>query len=192
MVHSSRSPPSDAGQDDRAPGSSPQQILDITVQSCTVELFHSLGVAVAPLPRSRSGAVAREHFDLVGIVRFATTKGNGSLMVSMEQAVYGLLTPPVAGNHAMNDALREITNQLIGRIKNRLIHFQVTLRAGLPTTMRKQLIPQKRPAMGQVECYVFRTLRGEVIITIAGTIHNESMSYTNHVRVAKEGDFILF
>jgi hypothetical protein len=190
MVDSSRNQPGDFNQDER--GSSPQQILDITVQSCTVELFHSLGVAVAPLPRSRPGAEAREHFDLVGVVPFATTKGNGRLMISMDQIVYGLLTPPVEGTHAMNDALREITNQLIGRIKNRLIHFQVTLRVGLPSAMRKQLMTQKQPAMGQVECYVFRTLRGEIVITIAGTIHNESLSYTNQVPVRKEGDFILF
>lgn len=192
MVSSARSRLCDANQDERPPGSSPQQILDITVQSCAVELFHSLGVAVAPLPRSRSGAEAREHFDVVGIVPFATAKGNGNLMASMDQGVYGLLTPPVAGPHAMNDALREITNQLIGRIKNRLMQFQVTLRVGLPSATRKQLITQNRPAMDQVECYVFRTLRGEIVMTISGTIHNESMSYTNQLRVAKEGDFILF
>src|SRR5215203_6177598 len=169
----SRLQPSDFEQDERPSGSSPQQILDITVQSCTVELFHALGVAIAPQPRSRSGAVVREHSDLVGTVPFGTTKGNGSLMVSLHPAVYALLTPPVAGGHAMHDALREITNQLIGRIKNRLMHFQVTLRVGLPSTLRKQLIAQKQPAVGQVEWYVFRTLRGEVIITIAGTIQNE-------------------
>jgi len=102
MVSSIRSHPHEANQGERPSGSSPQQILDITVQSCTVELFHSLGVAVAPLPPSRSEAVAREHFDVVGIVPFATTKGNGSLMASMDHAVYGLLTPPVAGLHAID------------------------------------------------------------------------------------------
>ena len=192
MVSSIRSHPYDANQDERPPAGSPQQILDITVQSSTVELFHSLGVAVAPLPPSRSGGIVREHFDVVGVVLFSTKKGSGNLMASMDHAVYGLLAPPVVGPHALNDALREITNQLIGRIKNRLIQFQVSLRVGLPSATRKQLVTQNPPGTSQVERYVFRTLRGEIVITIAGTIHTESMSYSNHVRVAKEGDFILF
>jgi hypothetical protein len=192
LFDSSRSKPSDAKQDVRGSNASPQQILDVTVQSSTVDLFHSLGVSVAPLPRARSEPKPREHFDVVGIVSFATTHGNGNLMVSMAPAVYGLLAPPIAGSHAINDALREITNQLVGRIKNRLIHFQVTLRVGLPSATRKQFVTQSRSVTGPIEHYVFRTLRGEIVVTISGTIHDESMSYTNRVRVAKEGDLIIF
>jgi hypothetical protein len=111
-------------------------------------------------------------------------------MLSMNDAVYGLLVPPVAGGPAMNDALRELTNQLIGRIKNRLMHFQVTLRVGLPSATKKQLLKQRSstPAM----CYRFRTLRGEIVVTLEGSVHTEPLNYSGKVQVAKEGDFIVF
>lgn len=156
-----------------------------------MELFHAIGVALAPLARS-GGAVAKsEHFDLVGVVPFSATKTNGTLMLSMNDAVYGLLVPPVAASAAMADALRELTNQLIGRIKNRLMHFQLTLRVGLPSAMRKQLLSQRASSAPTV-CYRFRTLRGEVVVTLEGSIHNEPLNYSGRVRVAKEGDFIVF
>jgi hypothetical protein len=191
MSDSSRPQPADAAAFDRPTGSGPRQILDITLQSCSVELFHALGVAVAPLARSRAAA-PREHFDPVGVVSFTTAKSNGVVMLSMDPAIYGLLSPPVVGGPAMNDTLREISNQLIGRIKNRLMQFQVTLRVGLPSTLRKHLLPRQRPGTGPVESYVFRTLRGEILVTLAGTIHDEPLHYSAHVRVPKEGDLIEF
>jgi hypothetical protein len=194
MADSSRPRPADADADgafERPTGSAPRQILDITLQSCSVELFHALGVAVAPLARSRV-ATPREHFDPVGVVAFTTAKSSGVLMLSMDQAIYRLLTPPIVGAPAMNDTLREILNQLVGRIKNRLLQFQVTLRVGLPSTTRKQLLPRQRSVAGPVESYVFRTLRGEILVTLAGTIHEEPLKYSAHVRIPKEGDLIEF
>lgn len=156
-----------------------------------MELFHTIGVALAPLARSGGAIPACEHFDLVGVVPFSAPKSNGTLMLSMHDAVYGLLVPPVAGGPAMIDALRELTNQLIGRIKNRLMHFQVTLRVGLPSATKKQLLKQRSGATPAM-CYRFRTLRGEIVVTLEGSVHNEPLSYSGNVRVAKEGDFIAF
>jgi hypothetical protein len=70
------------------------------------------------------------------------------------------------------------------------MHFQVTLRVGLPSATKKQLVKQ-RSATAAV-CYRFRTLRGEVVVTLDGGVHNEPLSYSGKVRVAKEGDFIVF
>ena len=145
-------------------------------------------MAVAPFARTGGVAATSEHFDPVGMVPISGSKTNGTLMLSMHDAVYGLLTPPVSGSSAMNDALRELTNQLIGRIKNRLMNFQVTLRVGLPSATRKQLIKQRSPTIS----YRFRTLRGEIVVTLEGSIHNEPLSYSGRVQVAKEGDFIVF
>jgi hypothetical protein len=156
-----------------------------------VELFHSIGVALAPLQRSGGTIPSREHFELVGVVPFSAPKTNGTLMLSLNDEVYGLLAPPVMTTSAKNDALRELTNQLIGRIKNRLMQFQAVLRVGLPSTTRKELLKQRTSATAST-CYRFRTLRGEVVVTIEGSIHNEPLSYSGQVRVAKEGDLILF
>jgi hypothetical protein len=137
-----------------------------------VELFHSIGVALAPLQRSGGAIPSREHFESVGVVPFAAPKTNGTLMLSMNDEVYGLLAPPVLTASAKNDALRELTNQLIGRIKNRLMQFQAILRVGLPSTTRKELLKQ-RPSATASTCYRFRTLRGEIVVTLASEYTNE-------------------
>lgn len=156
-----------------------------------MELFHAIGVALAPLARSGGPVATCEHFEIVGIVPFSAPKSNGTLMLSLHDAVFGLFAPPVAGDARKSDVLRELTNQLVGRIKNRLMQFQVTLRVGLPSVMRKQLLSQRSSTAPNV-CYRFRTLRGEIMVTLEGTIHNEPLNYSSRVRVAKEGDFIVF
>jgi hypothetical protein len=175
-----------------APGSAPRQILDILVQSCTVELFHALGVAVAPRAQSRTGSAPREHFDLVGSVAFSDPKANGTLLLSFEDAVYGLLSPPATSSHAKHDALRELTNQLIGRIKNRLLQFELALRIGLPSATRKQVLSRQLSSATPFAAYLFRTLRGDIVVTVIGSIDEGSINYTGRVQVAKEGDFIPF
>jgi hypothetical protein len=86
--------------------------------------------------------------------------------------------------------VRELTNQLIGRIKNRLMQFQVILRIGLPSAMSAQALTQQRAADAVVVTYQFRTLRGELQVTFEGTLGDAVLNYSNAVRVPKEGEFI--
>lgn len=173
------------------PGSAPRQILDVILQSCTVELFHALGVAVAPVARSWTAASPRAHFSSVGTATFADPKANGTLMLSLDDSVYALFPTPAVGAPAREDLLRELTNQLIGRIKNRLLQFQLVLRTGLPTVLRKQMLDRQFAAT-PFAAYVFRTIRGEVVMTMNGIIDESALNYGARVETAKEGDFIEF
>jgi hypothetical protein len=164
--------------------------LDILVQICTVELFQSLGVAAAPLGVARRAVDLEHPNDLVGVVGFSGVQAAGRVTLSLNDAVYGLFPSPVTGSHAMRDAVRELTNQLIGRIKNRLMQFQVMLRIGLPSAMSAQAMVQQRPHDATVVTYRFRTLRGEVLVTFEGTLGDAVLNYSNAVRVPKDGEFI--
>lgn len=181
------------GNVERSIGSA-RQILDITVQCCTVELFRAHGVVVAPAGTStKTGPEGRGHFDPIGVVTFSNAKASGVLMLSLAEPVYGLLSPPVAAaGHAQNDALRELTNQLIGRIKNRLMQFQLVLRIGLPSTMREQGLRRQLAASPPLGSYAFRTLRGEVLVTLNGNFTNDALNYSGQVQIAKEGELITF
>jgi hypothetical protein len=87
--------------------------------------------------------------------------------------------------------LRELTNQLLGRIKNRLLQFQVTLRTSLPSVVRKRTL-DRQFASSPFAAYVFRTLRGEIVMTVHGMIDEAALNYATRVPIAKEGDFIEF
>jgi hypothetical protein len=173
-----------------AGSSSTRSTLDILIQICTVELFQSLGIAAAPLTVTRRAVEPQHPNDLVGVVSFSGTQASGRITLSLNDSVYDLFPTPVVGSHAMRDAVRELTNQLIGRIKNRLMQFQVMLRIGLPSAMSAQALVQQRPATATVVTYQFRTLRGEVQVTFEGTLGDAVLNYSNSVRVPKEGEFI--
>lgn len=196
MTSSPGSPRSASGSDPELQGawssgsSSTRSTLDILVQICTVELFQSLGIAAAPLGIVRRAVEPANPSDLVGVVAFSGPQAAGRITLSLNDSVYALFPTPITGSHAMRDAVRELTNQLIGRIKNRLMQFQVMLRIGLPSAMSAQAMVQQRPGNAVVVTYQFRTLRGEVQVTFEGTLGDAVLNYSNAVRVPKEGEFI--
>jgi hypothetical protein len=97
---------------------------------------------------------------------------------------------PVVGSHAMHDWLRELTNQLMGRIKNRLLHYHVSLQVGLPETMKASLLERERARRQPPKVYTFRGLRGNVIVTLDATFHRLTLDYSGGVPLSNEGDLI--
>jgi len=172
-----------------APGAT-RSTLDILIQICTVELCQSLGVAAAPLAVNRRGDYPQDAQDVVGVVTFSGNNAAGRITLSLADSVFGLFQTPIVGSHAQRDAIRELTNQLVGRIKNRLLQFQVALKIGLPSAMSARAMVQQRPVGTAVTTYVFRTLRGELRVTFEGSLGDATLNYSNSVRVPKEGEFI--
>jgi hypothetical protein len=167
--------------------------LDALVQSSTVELFQSRGIAVAPLPSSVGNPHQPTYFTLAGVVALTSPKANGSLSLSWADAVFSLFTPPVpASAMGARDLMRELTNQLAGRIKNRLLNFALMLNIGVPTVLSGQALERQRPRRETEVVYLFRTLRGEIVVTLDITIDPGALNYAGQSRVAKEGDFIAF
>ena len=165
--------------------------LNTIVQRCAVDLFHSAGIAVAPLPAVALRPGQPKHFSPAGVVAFSAPKLSGTLALSLAEGIYGLFTPPVVGVRAVHDAVKELTNQLAGRVKNRLLQFQVTLNVGMPSTTNGDDL-DKRAGGGLETLYAFRTLRGEIHVTLNGVVDGSVLSYSNAVNVAQEGEFIAF
>lgn len=168
-------------------------LLDALVQSSTVELFQSRGIAVAPLPSSVGNPHQPTYFSLAGVVALSAPKANGSLSLSWADPVFSLFTPPMpASTLGARDLLRELTNQLAGRVKNRLLNFALMLTIGVPSVLSGQALERQRPRRDTEVLYLFRTLRGEIVVTLDLPIDPEALNYSGTSRVAKEGDFIAF
>jgi CheY-specific phosphatase CheX len=90
------------------------------------------------------------------------------------------------------DLMRELTNQLAGRIKNRLLNFALMLTIGVPTVLSGQALERQRQRRETEVVFLFRTLRGEVVVTLDLQLEGDSLSFTGEGRVAKEGEFIPF
>jgi hypothetical protein len=193
-LSATRLPPGDSPprQRNAAPAAF-RPLLDALVQSSTVELFQSRGIAVAPLPSSAVSPSQVSYFNLAGVVTVSSTKASGSLALSWADPVYSLFTPPIpATSMGARDLLRELTNQLAGRVKNRLLNFTLLLSIGVPTVLSGQALERQRQKRETETVYLFRTLRGEIVVTLDLSIDGDALSYSGANRVAKEGEFIAF
>jgi CheY-specific phosphatase CheX len=130
---------------------------------------------------------------LAGVVSLSSAKANGSISLSWADAVFSLFTPPMPSTSlGARDLLRELTNQLSGRVKNRLLNFALLLTIGVPTVLSGQALERQRPRRDTEVVYLFRTLRGDIVVTLDLAIDGDALSYTGTNRVAKEGEFIAF
>jgi hypothetical protein len=166
-------------------------VLDTMIQSSTVDLFHAAGIAVAPIASTRADPTAITTRALMSVISFTGTGMAGALGMLVPIGVFELVRQapgrPFTGPAWAQDSV----NQLLGRIKARLLQFQVTLQMGLPLTLDekglKQIISQ-----GVVATYRFRTLRGEIAVTLSGKIDYSKLNYSNQTSFANEGDIIIF
>jgi hypothetical protein len=165
-------------------------MLDAIVQGATVGLFHSFGVAVAPLPKAKPDSRFGFH-EFTCAVGFDGAKSRGGLMLSMPEDAFALLRQ-VPAEHRIHDVLRELTNQLMGRLKNRLAQFQLSLSSGLPTVLDHESAERRLARSAHVAAFPFRTLRGELHVIVEGTIDEGALKYSGTVPVQREGEIILF
>jgi len=176
-----------------APVHSARTTIDIILQGSAVELFHAHGVAVAPLGSSPVGAQQRYH-DSVGMIGFEGSSFSGTLTLSIPTPVFDWHCEARDASDAttLTDWTQELTNQLLGRIKNRLTMFQTNLRPFLPSTMSGAVLERLRKRAPYEVLYRFRTLRGDIIVTLDAPLHNVALIYSGGAMVAQEGDVILF
>jgi hypothetical protein len=169
----------------------PRVVLDTLMQSSTVDLFHSCGLAVAPTRRTRPESRGRHH-ELTAAVTFNARGFSGNLLVSVPDEVFALVRQDPLRPLNGRDWAREIANQLIGRVKARLLQFGVTLQTGLPTVVGKETAARQKLHGPSLVDYAFRTLRGEVVVTLSGDIDHSIFVYTRLFKVLSEGEIILF
>lgn len=170
-------------------------VIDLMVQRSAVDLFASLGVSIAPTsaalaargpsPKERSAAE-----DLIVTVQVTVNGKRGSLTLAV---------PPKAlerakgqmGRSGLTDSVRELGNQLAGRIKNRLARYRVPVEMGLPSVFTRSTYRQPvGEAPGLV--YLFHTLTEDIQIDLSSHFAELDLRYDGSVDIAEEGDLLLF
>jgi CheY-specific phosphatase CheX len=166
--------------------------IDTIIQSSTVELMHSHSVSVAPRGRDNALDEVGTDSEIAGIVHFDGPNIRGGLTVSIPEAVYRLMVQrrPQKTTHA--EWMYEITNQVMGRIKNRLIQFQVKLRTSFPVVLSGEALQRHRKQAADRVVYCFATLRGEITVTVDASLTRAVLEYSNAPLVLTESDLVLF
>jgi CheY-specific phosphatase CheX len=166
--------------------------IDTIIQSSTVELMHSHSVSVAP--RSRDDALNElgSDWEIAGVVDFDGPNIRGGLTVVIPETVYRLMVQrrPQKTTHA--EWMYEITNQVMGRIKNRLIQFQVKLRTSFPVVLSGEALQRHKQQTADQVVYCFATLRGEITVSVDASLTRAVLEYSNAPLVLTECDLVLF
>jgi hypothetical protein len=168
--------------------------IDALVQAALVDLFQGYRVPLAPLPRSalRRLAIATEVSAAISFSSSARSSSHGRLTLSIPTAVLEQMTDNSTTQIRHADWTRELANQLLGRIKNRLLMFSVRLTAGLPSNLEPKVLEAQLNDSKALRIYVGRTLRGQVLATLEGLPNESELAYVGSDCVAVEGDAILF
>lgn len=185
-------PPSESSPTSRPPPSRKVRTIDILVQGATVELFHFYGVAIAPADPGECREEARAHADPASMIEFSARGFSGVLALSANPAVFRAMTglPPMP--EGFGDWMREVANQLMGKIKSRLARFQIVLNTELPQLRSPGDVDRRSRSCKQQFCYSFRTLKGDVFVTMSGDFDDSSLVFSNASPLPLDGKVILF
>ena len=165
---------------------SDQEAVDSIIQDVAVNLLASHGVTAVPLPPTPSSKLPSPP-DLVSFGRFDATGCTGSLYLGCPPGVAELAEDAAGIPLKHDDWMRELCNQLIGRVKRRFLQFGVSLHTGLPALGNKRLLRRPRGT-----AYYFRTLGGTFVVVLDAQIDTEVFVFQNDVQLRTEGDIILF
>ena len=170
-------------------------IIDALLQGSLVDLFQVYGVACAPLPR---GGRNERYPELSAVISFTSAsdgksaRASGRLSLSMSPEVLELTQGERAPQARHGDWSRELVNQLMGRFKNRLLPYGANLQAGLPSSIGREALEAGGERAAGRRVYRARTLRGEVVATLDGSLNEAELSYVGVTAAASEGELILF
>lgn len=168
-------------------------VIDTLLQSATVSVFHAWGVATAPLPPGELSAEALHLEFPVGAVTFRAPGIHAALLLSMPGALSRRLAARQGDRADARDLLRELSNLVMGRLKNRLLLYQVALTNSLPVCRERWgELEGLLPKTGPFTAYRFRTLDGEILLALKGSIDESRFSYSSTIKINAEGDIIIF
>jgi CheY-specific phosphatase CheX len=130
-------------------------LLDSVIEEAVVALFVSVGLSL-----SRDVASAKSPDDMGASIGFAGPELRGALvLISTRKLVRFALPPEVqdrTSDEQLADWMGELSNQLLGRIKNKLIAFGVTLSMGTPAVMLGLDLARKDRHRGVRRHFAFR------------------------------------
>jgi hypothetical protein len=164
--------------------------IDAIIQSSTVELMRSYNLSVAP--RERIEVVGHvPGSDAVGIIAFDGPNISGSLTLSVPLGVYNLPMRRNPTNTTHGEWTYELTNQLMGRIKNRLLQFQVRLHTHVPMVLSGVALERHKHRTVAEVLYRFGALRGDIAVVVDASLTRAVLEYSNASLLVRK-DLLLF
>jgi hypothetical protein len=163
-------------------------VIEMIINDCCLSLFEDYSL---PLVRKREGFKdADETLLFCGVVGFSGDQMRGTLLLATSREPLGRTSP--TSDASLREWIAELSNQLLGRIKNKLLLRGVTLHLSTPIVLRGQhLAPLSR---AELVPYAFTCAGGCVCVwfdaELAGAV--DLTQQHEAVAVVEEGTSTLF
>ena len=186
------------GAPNMGPSAVQRGLMDTIVQGSLVELFQSCGVAVAPQPRGRLDVSQVKIPEISAAISFTlaqsvkATPCAGRITLSLPEALFTIMKAETTRRPQQLDWVRELTNQLAARIKHRLLPFGAAMQPLLPSLITRESMEGLRHRFPSMRIYLGRTLRGDVLVTLDGSIDESRLVYSGPADIGNAGDVIIF
>lgn len=116
------------------------EIIERSVSDSCLQLFQDYSL---PLQRVKEGEVFDAELLFCGVVGFTGEQMRGTLLLATSREPLGRTTP--GGESSLREWIAELSNQLLGRIKNKLLAHGVNLHLSTPVVLRgAQIAPVSR------------------------------------------------
>lgn len=164
-------------------------IFDAIVTIATTELLASCGAEIQP-------ATTTPSLDRVAVIGFGGSGLRGSMGLGVSTAMLEKIASPgrEPGPRVHDDWLSEMANQLLGRVKNRLLRHNVTIAIALPMVLRGVRV--ELVGVGEeLWAYPFESPLGSLCVWLDVLAEPElQMASTSDegLEIPAEGDVILF
>jgi hypothetical protein len=170
--------------------SASHRVLAIIVQTTTIELFSSYGIAAAPIRAAIPPTASADEY--AAIIPFRSSALSGTLSILTEVRTLTRMRQNLVNSKALTDWTRELTNQLIGRIKSRLARYKVALEVGIPSSANRQLLAQYSADKETNIEYQFRTLGGWIMVVLNGDFREPLLTFDGGDGTLENGKIVVF
>jgi hypothetical protein len=159
------------------------QIQDLAATAC-IELLHAYGVDAAAAPE---GWAAPNEFMLAGVMGFVSERLVGSCLLAGTRDVLMATAPKDA---RPRDWVGELANQLVGRLKSKLMGLGVTITMNTPVVLSGiSLSPLPRTDVPPV---VHQTPLGRLLVWVEAEVDPDFSWGEPQELPATEGDLVVF
>lgn len=169
-------------------------ILTELMKEVTIDLFAGYGVPLTYAGPTDPTALPRAA-TVAGIIGFGGDDVRGTLLLASTEPLFAAATPANArGVGLVREWAAELTNQLLGRLKNQLYKYGTDFNVSTPTALSGDKLAVAAPA-SQKAC-AFSFLENETQVWICLDFVEDGLDLTklrdDGAEAAREGDLVLF
>jgi chemotaxis protein CheX len=170
--------------------------LDALVEAAARALFESHGLTLGEL--QGEGIAPPDNHDIAASIGFTAPQVQGAILMTTRKDLVAKAWPKELRHREPSerevcDWAGELVNQLLGRVKNALVPFGLTLEQSTPTVVVGKHVHRAPPSTNIARRSYFDTSVGSLLVYFdAAMAEGLSLTEDASVRPAPEGDVHLF